>query len=339
MKLERFEGNPVLGPLPGSSWQTACNTNPAAWRSNGKVMMLYRAGPNTKEHPIYFGLAESTDGFTFKRVSRKPVFSPSKDGFDGGCVEDPRVVKFGDTYFVTYATRMFPPSAYWTKRYKLNSHNPRLPDETPWIARENMTRTGLAATKDFKTWHRLGPITSASVDNRDVIIFPERVNGQFVMLHRPASWAGKGYPCKRPSIWISVSDDLLTWKSDSLLAQPVYPWESHKIGANAPPIKTKHGWLTLYHGVDETMTYRVGALMLDLKNPRRVIARTPEPILEPEADYERKGLIPNVVFPCGNVVLNKKLFVYYGGADQVCCVATAPMKDLVDHVMAHPWKD
>ncbi|HEY8241292.1 MAG TPA: glycosidase [Kiritimatiellia bacterium] len=339
MKLKRYEGNPVLGPLPGSPWQTACNTNPAAWRDNGKVMMLYRAGPNTKKHPIHFGLAESRDGFSFKRVSRKPVFSPSKDGFDGGCVEDPRVVKFGDTYFVTYATRMFPPSAYWTKRYRLNEHNPRLPRETPWVVRENMTRTGLAATKDFKTWYRLGPITPASVDNRDVIIFPEQVNKQFVMLHRPASWSGAGYPCSRPSIWISVSDDMLTWSGNSLLAQPVYPWECHKIGANAPPIKTKQGWLTLYHGVDETITYRVGALMLDLKNPRRVIARTPEPILEPEADYERKGLIPNVVFPCGNIVLGKTFFVYYGGADKVCCVATAPLKDVVDYVMAHPWKD
>jgi predicted GH43/DUF377 family glycosyl hydrolase len=212
-----------------------------------------------------------------------------------------------------------------------------LPPETPHAIAENITRSGLAATKDFKTWHRFGPITQALVDNRDVIIFPDRVDNEFVMLHRPSSWIGAQYGCTKPSIWISFSEDMLVWHEDHVLAQPVYDWEAKKIGGGTPPLKTPAGWLTLYHGVDLDNVYRVGALLLDLKDPMNIIARTPKPILEPEAVYERQGIIPNVVFPCGNVVINDQLFVYYGGADRFCCVATVPMGELLDHMLSNPW--
>lgn len=339
MKLKRYDGNPILGPVPGSTWQSACNTNPAAWYDGKKVHLLFRGGPDDNVHRIYFGLAESEDGFHFRRVSDEPVFGPSDNGFDGGAIEDPRIIQFGDTYFVTYAARMYPPGPYWKKIMGLNAHNPTFPEETPLAVRWNITRSGLAATKDFKTWHRFGPITSASVDNRDAIIFPEKIRGRFFMLHRPGTWTGKRYGCEKPSIWISSARDMLCWKNDHLLAQPVFDWESQKIGGSAPPIKTDKGWLTLYHGVDSNGVYRTGAMMLDLKDPRHVLARTRQPILEPEMDYEKKGIVPNVVFPCGNVVINGTLFVYYGGADKVCAVATAPLKEMVDSVMSDPWND
>ena len=336
MKLTKFEGNPILSPCEGSWWESACATNPAAWCENGRVRLLYRAGPNTDDHPVFFGLAESVDGYHFERMFEAPVFYPSRDGFDSGCVEDPRVVKFDDTYFVTYATRKFRPGAYWTKKFKLTDHNPSLPASAPSAARENISRSGLALTKDFLTWHRMGPITPASVDDRDAILFPEKVGGNFVLLHRPEAWCGYGYRCTKPSIWIGLSRDVLSWGHDYLLAEPMYDWESKKIGANAPPIKTDKGWLLLYHGVTDDYHYRVGALMLDLEDPRRVLARTPKPILEPEEDYETTGLIPNVVFPCGNVVIGDNLLVYYGGADKCCAVATAPLAKLVDYVMSCP---
>jgi len=339
VKLKRFDKNPIFAPDPASAWEGICVSNPGAWYDGEKVQLLYRAGPDNKEHPIYLGLAESRDGLHFTKVGKTPVFGPSEDGFDAGCIEDPRIIKFGDTYFVTYAARMFPPGRYWQPDYNLTGHNPPMPPEAPIAVRGNLTRSGLAATKDFKKWHRLGPITSANIDNRDVIIFPEQVNGQFVMLHRPYAWTGPAYGCEKPSIWMSFSDDMLCWKEDHLLAQPHFWWESRKIGGSTPPLRTKKGWLTLYHGVDDQNVYRVGAMMLDLENPMKIIGRTPEPILEPEADYEKVGLVKNVVFPCGNVIIKDQLFVYYGGADKVCCVATSSVDELVDYTMANPWKE
>ncbi len=339
MKLERYKGNPVLAPDPNLPWEHACVTNPGAWHDGKRVWLLYRAGPITDAHPVHFGLAVSRDGYHFKRVRRRPVFGPSKDGFDAGCVEDARIVQYGDMYAVTYAARAFPPGAYWTHRIPLNGHNPALPDEAPVAARDNLTRSGLALTRDFKTWHRLGPITDATVDNRDAILFPERTNGHFALLHRPVSWVGPDYGCDRPSMWISFSHDILQWNEHHLLASPAYSWEEKKIGGGTPPIRTEAGWLTLYHGVDAYNVYRAGAMLLDLHNPARVIARTPEPILEPEMPYEHEGLVPNVVFPTGNVVIGDRLFVYYGGADKVCCVATTGLKDLVAHLKSHPWQE
>jgi predicted GH43/DUF377 family glycosyl hydrolase len=339
MKLKRHKHNPIVAPVAKSTWENICTCNPAAWFDGRKVWLLYRGGPDTDRHPIYLGLAESNDGFTFRRVSDQPVFGPSDNGFDGGCIEDPRIVKFGDTYFVTYAARMFPPAAYWRKKFPLNAFNPPLPVDAPVAARENLTRSGLAATKDFRTWHRLGPITSADLDDRDVILFPERVNGQFVMLHRPSTWVGPDYGCERPSIWMSFSRDLLCWREEHLLAQPAFDWERGKIGGSTPPIKTEAGWLTLYHGVDENMVYRVGAMLLDAGDPTKIIGRTPQPILEPEAECERVGLVPNVVFPCGNVLIGDELFVYYGAADKYCCVATCRLKELIDYTLANPARN
>jgi predicted GH43/DUF377 family glycosyl hydrolase len=333
MQLSRYKGNPILSPEAGPKWEKACTSNPGAWYDGKKVRLLYRAGPVTDAHPIYFGLAESDDGYRFKRVSSKPVFGPSENGFDAGCVEDARIIRFDGTYFVTYAARAFPPGAYWKGTIALNAHNPVLPDEAPLSARSNLTVSGLAMTRDFKTWHRLGPITN----NRDAILFPEKIGGQFVLLHRPSSWVGPAYGCEHPSMWISFSDDLLNWNEHHLLASPAYKWEEKKIGGGTPPIKTKSGWLVLYHGVDRHHVYRAGAMLLDLKNPRIILARSPEPVLQPEKDYECKGLIPNVVFPTGNVVIKGRLFVYYGGADKVCCLATVSLNKFVAYLLKHPW--
>ena len=338
MKLKKYTKNPILRPIPKSSWESACTCNPAAWYDGDSVKLLYRAGPDDSRHPIYLGLAESADGFTFKRTSKKPVFGPSKDGFDAGCIEDPRVVRLGDIFYVTYAARMFPPGPYWKNTMPLNAYVPdnMKGDATPAAVKWNLTRSGLASTADFRNWNRLGPITSAVIDDRDAIIFPEKTGGRFAMLHRPSAWVGPQYRCEKPSIWISFSDDLLNWHEEHLLAQPLFDWESCKIGGSTPPIRTDKGWLTLYHGVDSHSVYRTGALLLDLNNPLKILGRTPKPILEPETKYECNGLVKNVVFPCGNVVIGDTLFVYYGAADKYCCVATADLEELVKYVLAHP---
>ena len=110
-------------------------------------------------------------------------------------------------------------------------------------------------------------------------------------------------------------------------------WEARKIGAGPPPVKTEEGWLLIYHGVDENRVCRAGAALLDLEEPWKVIACTPEPILEPEEEYERVGDVPNVVFPEGAVTIGDELLVFYGGADEVCCAASVCLDELVNYLL------
>lgn len=329
-RLEKWTGNPVLSPLPGSEWQDLSVCNPGAWYEDGTFFLLYRAAGSDPQHIIRIGLATSRDGFHFTRASDRPVFGVSPEGPDGGCVEDPRIVKYGDTYYVTYAYRPYPPGRYWETERECRP--PSLPPDAPLVERANQTNTGLATTRDFRAWRRLGRMTRADLDNRDVILFPEQVGGRYVLLHRPMQWVGERYGCEHPSIWLAFGDDPLTWGEDVLLAKAEQDWE-RKIGGSTPPLRTEAGWLTLYHGVDASGTYRVGALMLDLADPRRVLARTPTPVMEPAFEYETVGIYAGCVFPTGNVVVGDTLFVYYGGADRFIGCATASLSALVDHVM------
>lgn len=331
MKLQKYEHNPIISPNQKNYWENLCTCNPGAWYEDGKFYLLYRAAGDDEEHKIYLGLAESQDGFNFVRVSDEPVLSPSIDGPDAGCVEDPRIVKFDDYYFITYAYRPFPPGQYW-KFGPDEVLQYDCPDSAPLVLKNNITNSGLLMSKDLRNFRRLGRITKSSLDNRDVILFPEKVNGKFVMLHRPKEWIGDKYGCEYPSIWISYSDDLLEWDNDTLLIKAEEEWEK-KIGGSTPPLKTEEGWLTLYHGVDDKGIYRVGVLLLDLENPSKVIARSPHYIMEPEFDYEFEGFYKGCVFPTGNVIVGDTLYVYYGGADKYCCVATCSVKELIDYVL------
>lgn len=327
MKLKKWENNPILKPTGSGDWERVAVLNPGAYYDNGKVYMLYRASGEFKDYKIYFGLAESNDGFYFKRVSDKPVFAPEVKDLDAGCVEDARIVKFDDWYYITYACRALPPEMFWQGRA------PKVPESAPRVLRENLTRSAIARTKDFRTYERLGAVTGDDVDDRDVIIFPEKVNGKYVMFHRPTEWVGAKFGTEKPGIWLSYSDDMKHWGDEFLLAVPKYEWEIKKIGGGTPPLKTDKGWLVIYHGVDAAHIYRAGAMMLDLNDPRKIIARCPHFILEPETEFEKEGFVKNVVFPTGNVIIGDTLFVYYGGADTVCCVATAKLNDFVDHIM------
>jgi predicted GH43/DUF377 family glycosyl hydrolase len=333
MKLQKYEKNPILSPNNKNKWESLCVCNPGAWYENGKFYLLYRAAGEDPEHYIHWGLAESKDGFNFQRVSNRPVFSPSADGPDAGSVEDARIVKFDDTFFITYAYRPYPPGQYWTFRpdevLMVNS-----PPSAPQCIRKNTANSGLLMSKNLKTFKRLGRITKSNLDDRDVIVFPEKIYGEFVMLHRPKEWIGPKYGVDFPAIWISFSDDLMEWDNDQLLAKGIFDWEK-KIGGSAPPLRTEKGWLTLYHGVDTKGIYRVGVMLLDLYDPARVIARAKDFIMEPEFEYEQNGIYNGCVFPTGNVVKDGILYVYYGAADKYCAVATCPLDDLLDYVLQY----
>ncbi len=340
MKLQRYAGNPILAPHPDHAWEDLAVFNPAAWYDAEKkqVLLLYRAAESHPEYKCYFGLATSRDGYQFDRASHQPVLGPSVHGFDGATIQDPRIIKIGEWFYVTYACRHFPFGQFWIPGGRDPYLTPPCPPEFPRYLRKNATLTGLAMTRDFKSWIRAGWLTDPLLDDRDAILFPEQVGGKFVMMHRPLEWVGEQYGTDEPCAWISLADDLLGFPraGSRLLIKNKYPWESAKLGINTPPIKTPHGWLTIYHAVGTDRFYRLGALLLDLDDPGTVLHRTPDWLLEPAASYEIEGYYRGVCFPCGTVVIDDTLFVYYGGADKYCALATCSLAELVDHLRKCP---
>ena len=331
MKLKKHPGNPILLPHPDHPWENLAVCNPGVIHDSGVFHMLYRAAGDDRDHVIHFGLATSLDGIHFTRDSDLPILSPSEDGPDAGCIEDPRIVKLDGHFYITYAYRAYKPKQYWLSANNA-AYSPN-DQSLPPLFGHNMTASGLLVSDDLRSFRRLGRITRPDVDDRDVILFPEKIDGRYVMLHRPMQWVGPEYGTDYPAIWISFSDDLLSWSESVLLAKGREDWEC-KIGGSTPPLRTPHGWFVIYHAVDSEGVYRVGVLMLDLRDPTKVIARTPEPVMEPEAHHEWNGLYPHgVVFPTANVVVDDRLFVYFGCADQTIGVATANFPDLVEFVM------
>jgi predicted GH43/DUF377 family glycosyl hydrolase len=195
----------------------------------------------------------------------------------------------------------------------------------------------LATTEHFRAVERVGIVRQP--EDKNAALLPHRVNGRWVLLHRPKTQYGGA----RGEILLSRSDDLISWSAPEQVMQPRAGawWDSLRIGIGPPPLWTEHGWLLIYHGVKETVggeIYRVGLALLDLNEPTRVLRRLPNWIFAPLAPYERSGDVPNVVFPCGLVhdSGSDQVRLYYGAADSSICLATAPLHDLLDTVLAAP---
>jgi beta-1,2-mannobiose phosphorylase / 1,2-beta-oligomannan phosphorylase len=174
MKLKKFEGNPILSPNPKNDWESLVVCNPGVYFDKDQFYMLYRAAGDDEEHIIRFGLAVSKNGYDFERVSDAPVLGPSPEGPDMGCIEDARIIKFDDYYYVTYAFRPFPPGQYWKFRHDevlTSDHG----ENAPHFIKKNMANSALAMTKDFKNWLKLGRITDSNLDDRDVIFFQKKL--------------------------------------------------------------------------------------------------------------------------------------------------------------------
>jgi predicted GH43/DUF377 family glycosyl hydrolase len=263
-------------------------------------------------------------------------------GYPYGSVQDPRVVHIEDTYYMTFAFRRFAWNISPTGLGVPEASQAEFPGFDP-ATDKNQTRSGIAVSKDRLHWEFLGWATPEDVDDRDVILFPEKIGGHFALLRRPIGYVDTdtGHGEEPPSIRISYSPDLKTWTEPKVIIRPAFKWEDNRIGGSTPPVRTERGWLVLYHGVENTnpatrrVVYRLGAMILDPDDPSRLLARCPDFIMEPETYYEKFGLfIPNVIFPTGAVVKDGLLWIYYGCCDTSIGLATVPLDELVEHVFA-----
>jgi predicted GH43/DUF377 family glycosyl hydrolase len=303
MKLKRhFE--PVLLPDLSSDWE--CNNvfNPAVIYHNGLFHMFYRA--QGLDWISRIGYAVSPDGIEWNRL-RDPVLEPDNADESRG-VEDPRVSEIDGVFYMTY-------TAYGCNYYGEGESAYAGGGILPMIAR----------SRNLITWERIGPIVRGE-DNKDHVLFPRHIGGQYVALHR-----------RRPDVWLARSKDLLTWPESEMT--PVFGprsgdgWDSGKVGANGVPIETEHGWLMFYHGTDDQNVYHLGVCLLDLENPARVVKRPSKAIFWPEELWELRGDVPNVVFSNANPVVNGTVYVYYGGGDHVIGLATCRLEALLDFVL------
>jgi len=321
MKLVRYEGNPIIKPR-GDDWESVATFNCAALYKGGKIHVLYRAVGDYVRYASHQGYAVFDENLNLLERPDEPVFGPDLRLWEMS-IEDPRLTEIESEVYMTYVVTPTP-SPPGAVRRRLGIPKPRTA----------APRTALARVRDFKSFERLGIITPYDADERDVVLFPEKIQGKYAAIHRPSNWIGPGYPVERPSIWFAFLDGLPgRMYSHKVIMQPKQPWEAKKIGAGPPPIKTERGWLLIYHGVDPDHVYRAGAALLDLEEPWRVITRTEEPVLEPEEPYEVEGDVPNVVFPEGAVLVGDRLLVFYGAADKVCCVASVPLDKFVISLM------
>lgn len=308
-QLERWPRNPLLTPLPEHDWESRYVLNCAAVRVGGAVHLLYRAVGRDGVSRI--GLAVSHDGLQLDERWPYPVFAPQDSAEKAGC-EDPRVTIIGDRLYMLY-------TAY--------------DGVVPQVALASISVADFLDRR-FSQWHRHG-LVFPGFPNKDAVLFPVTFQGRYAMYHRIS-----------PSIWLSYSESLAPpWPRRGhrmvLTPRSGMMWDANKIGAGAPPLRTRYGWLLLYHGVDYDYRYALGVFLTALDDPGRVLYRSPNPILEPVTPLEKgqpgRSWVPNVVFTCGAVPATEKetlgaddtVIVYYGAADTLICAALATVGDLL----------
>lgn len=313
IKIEKYKENPIL--KAEFDWESKGVFNPGAVKIEGKIYLIYRA---ISSHNSCLGFTVSNDGFHFRK--RENPFLNEIDP-----VEDPRITKMEEEnrIIVTFTD---------------------LTIEGPEIG-------FLGLSPDLKRVRSLVTLDK-HIEDKDAVLFPRRIKGEYLLLHRPHRWHQRWFlenykmiskfnlefpkfeelpQC--PSIWISFSNDknFSTWKNHQLLMKPIFPWEERKIGAGVPPIETSEGWILFYHGVDKDFVYRGGVALLEKNNPWKVKARLPYPILEPEEDYEGK-----IVFPTGAIIEEDQFLIYYGANDKYICVGSVEVNKLMKELKKYP---
>lgn len=339
--VHRFNENPILTPASiapsREGLQIACLLNPGVFEFEGKIWLIIRVAERplqqaaTISFPVLNGqgieiieisredpqliatdprviqykgadylttlshlrLMCSEDGIHFREAEGySPLYG--HDVLQTFGIEDCRVSRIGDTYYLTFTA---------------------VSDKGVGVA--------LRTTKDWKNFTAHGMILPPH--NKDCAIFEEIIAGKYYALHRPSSVdIGGNY------IWLASSPDGIHWGNHQCLAKTrPGQWDSVRIGAGAAPIKTAAGWLEIYHGANEQHQYCLGALLLDLENPAKVIARSEQPIMYPQMEYELTGFFGHVIFTNGHIVRGDEITLYYGAADEVVCAAKMSINEIL----------
>ena len=345
----RFAENPILRPQdirPSvAGMEVTCLLNPGVFRFEGKIWLLVRVAerpaqlPGKTSFPIlspdgrldvlefnsndsrldlsdprvitfdgkdylttlsHLRLLCSEDGIHFKEPVPSRVLMGTGELETYG-IEDCRVAKIDETYHLTYTQ-----------------------------VSANGVGVGLRSTRNWNDFVHEGMVFPPH--NKDCALFEERIGGSYYALHRPSSpELGGNY------IWLAESPDLIHWGRHRCLAHSREGvWDSARVGTGAAPIRTSAGWLEIYHGATKENRYCLGALLLDLKEPWRVLARSDTPIMEPLAPYEQEGFFGQVIFTNGHLVSGDQLTIYYGAADSVICAADLSIQDILSSLAPTP---
>jgi predicted GH43/DUF377 family glycosyl hydrolase len=341
---KRFPQNPLLRPADLQAgiegMEITCLLNPGVFEMDGKVWLLLRVAerPRQEEGKISFPVYEN---------GKIKVLSFAKDDPQLD-LSDPRVIAYkGQNYLTTLSYLRLVCSTDGVRFTEDAAYPPifgqgvletfgiedcrvaTLPDGfylTYTQVSPVAVGVGLMFTKDFKTFERRGMIFPPH--NKDCAVFGEKINGSYYAFHRPSSpELGGNY------IWLADSPDGTHWGNHRCVATTrASSWDSARVGAGAAPIKTDKGWLEIYHGANADNRYCLGALLLDLNDPSKVLARTVEPIMEPLADYEQTGFFGNVIFTNGHYVKGDTIHLYYGASDEVICGATLSINEVLEVV-------
>src|SRR5664279_5672291 len=309
MPFHRYADNPISSakdlPYPAHSV-----FNAAAVELEEDTLLLLRV--EDRRGFSHLTVARSRDGFSNWRIADEPTLPPDPINHPEELwgIEDPRITRMedgddGDTFAIVYTA--------------FSACGPLV---------------SLATTRDFVDFKRWGPILPP--EDKDAALFPVRFDGRYAMIHRPVPYMSN----MGAHMWISFSPDLKHWGDHQILmsARSGSWWDANKIGLSPPPLRTDEGWLIMYHGVRGTASgslYRVGLALLDLHDPTKVLRRSDEWVMGPQASYEWQGDVPGVVFPCGWVQRDGELRVYYGAADTTIAVATADMGEVMDWLHSH----
>lgn len=339
---KRFGDNPILRPADlkpsKEGMKIECLLNPGVFSYLNKTWLLLRVAemPQQEEGKISFPVYTNTGDIEIL------TFDKSDPNLD---FTDPRIINYkGRDYLTTLSHLRLVCSDGGEVFYEPDGYDPIFGrdiyeaygiedcrviniDGTFHLTYTQVSSygvgVGLIQTKDWKKFDRRGMIFPPH--NKDCAIFGEKINEKYFALHRPSSaQLGGNY------IWIAESPDLLHWGIHKCIAlSRKGMWDSARVGAGAAPIKTSEGWLEIYHGANEDNRYCLGALLLDLSDPSKVLARSEEPIVEPTALYERTGFFGNVVFTNGHIVEGDTVRMYYGASDEVICMAELSIKQIL----------
>ena len=313
--FKRFSGNPILIPISEHPWEAKAVFNPGAIYLGDRTHILYRA--LSDDNTSSFGYASTKNGLDLTERLPDPVYVPREDfemkkvaGGNSGC-EDVRITKIGKTIYICYTA--------------FDGIGP------PRVAVSSISEKNFLTHK--WNWSKPYLVTPHGFDDKDTCLFSEKFPGGYLALHRVDNVI-----CGDYLETLNFEKEVIK-KCIRIIGPRTNMWDSSKVGIVAPPIKTKHGWLLLYHGVSRTHnTYRLGAVLLDLKDPAIVLSRSTDPIFEPEEPYEQIGIVNHVVFPCGMVLKDGLLYIYYGGADKVSGVATMEADVIINGLLHGIYK-